>query len=117
MTLERSASLLCHIRAVLRAAIKYGGTTFMDYRNADGRPGGFQHKHRVYNRAGEPCRTCGAPIIRIQAAGRSTHLCPACQPPSRVCRVPSRKPKARASEKTRKVGQFARRREAWVNGA
>ncbi len=72
--------LLRTMRRVLRDAIADGGTTFMDYRNADGRPGGFQRKHRVYNREGEPCRTCKTPIIRITAAGRSSHLCPTCQP-------------------------------------
>ena len=78
---DQSATLLRKIRSVLRSAIKHGGTTFMDYRNADGRPGGFQRKHRVYDRADRPCRTCRTPIIRILAAGRSTHLCPNCQHP------------------------------------
>ncbi|MEE9294966.1 MAG: bifunctional DNA-formamidopyrimidine glycosylase/DNA-(apurinic or apyrimidinic site) lyase [Phycisphaerae bacterium] len=80
LTPGQTALLLHQIRVVLRAAIRLGGSTIMDYRNADGRPGGFQHKHRVYNRESLPCRTCKTPIIRIQAAGRSSHLCPRCQP-------------------------------------
>lgn len=76
------ARLLRCIRSVLTQAIRHNGTTLMDYRDADGSPGSFQRKHRVYGRQGRPCRTCGTPIIRITAAGRSTHLCTTCQPPA-----------------------------------
>lgn len=83
LTPRQSADLLRGMRNVLRAAIRHGGTTFMDYRNADGRPGGFRKKHRVYGLEGLPCGTCKTPIVRIIAAGRSTHLCPRCQRPPR----------------------------------
>jgi len=33
----------------------------------------------VYDREGEPCLRCGAPIRRIVQAGRSTYFCPVCQ--------------------------------------
>ena len=33
----------------------------------------------VYDREGEPCRTCTAPIRRIRQGGRSTYYCPKCQ--------------------------------------
>ena len=77
---ERAVALRRAVRQVLQAAIKHEGSTFLDYRTADGRPGKFQLKHRVYNRAGKPCRACKAAIQRIVAAGRSTHFCPRCQP-------------------------------------
>lgn len=35
---------------------------------------------RVYDREGEPCPGCGAPIQRMIQAQRSTFFCPACQP-------------------------------------
>lgn len=37
----------------------------------------------VYNRAGRPCYTCGAPILstRLGDDARSTFWCPSCQPP------------------------------------
>ncbi|MYM18676.1 hypothetical protein GSY69_01450 [Brevibacterium sp. 5221] len=38
----------------------------------------------VYGRAGEPCRRCGAPIRRLTVAGRTTHVCPRCQPAQRL---------------------------------
>lgn len=34
----------------------------------------------VYDRAGQPCRTCRTPIERIVQGGRSTYFCPHCQP-------------------------------------
>jgi formamidopyrimidine-DNA glycosylase len=68
------------LRRILTAAIRAGGSTLRDYRSANGDEGQFQIKHRVYGRQGRPCPKCGATIIRIQAAGRSSHLCPACQP-------------------------------------
>jgi formamidopyrimidine-DNA glycosylase len=66
-------------RAVLRLAIDHGGTTFLNFANFHGQPGGFRRKLRVYGRTGEPCRECRAPIERIVVGGRSTHFCPRCQ--------------------------------------
>lgn len=34
----------------------------------------------VYDRAGEPCPSCGAPIQRIVQGNRGTWFCPRCQP-------------------------------------
>jgi formamidopyrimidine-DNA glycosylase len=67
------------LRRVLAAAIQAGGSSINDYRGADDNLGFFQFKHRVYDRAGEPCRNCRTKIIRILTAGRGTHLCPRCQ--------------------------------------
>jgi formamidopyrimidine-DNA glycosylase len=67
------------LRAVLREAIRSGGSSISDYITAEGRPGSYQHRHRVYGRAGKPCRCCGATIERCVVAGRGTFICPACQ--------------------------------------
>jgi formamidopyrimidine-DNA glycosylase len=78
---ERVADLLRSVRGVLRSAIAAGGSSLRDYRNADGEPGLFHVRHRVYGREGEPCPNgCGARIRRIVVASRSTHFCPRCQP-------------------------------------
>lgn len=76
---DRVSALLRAIRSTLRRAIRFNGSTLMDYRDADGKEGSFQRLHKVYQREGKPCRTCGTAIRRIQAAGRSTFFCPACQ--------------------------------------
>jgi formamidopyrimidine-DNA glycosylase len=67
------------IKAVLRRAIHHRGSTRRDYRDADGKPGGYQKLHRVYGREAQPCRVCSTKIRRIVLGGRSTHFCPKCQ--------------------------------------
>ena len=76
---------------VLTQAIEKGGSSISDYVDADGRRGFFQFEHRVYQRTGEPCVNCGAPIRRTLVAQRGTHYCPKCQrrleePPRRASR-------------------------------
>ncbi len=68
------------MRRTLHSAIRAGGSTISDYRTPNGERGWFQIRHQVYGLEGEPCRRCKAPIERIQAAGRSSHVCPQCQP-------------------------------------
>jgi formamidopyrimidine-DNA glycosylase len=67
---------------VLEDAIRHEGSTLSDgtYRNALNEAGGYQHHHRVYDRAGERCPTCArGKITRVVQAQRSTYFCPACQ--------------------------------------
>ena len=64
---------------VLRHAIRLGGSSVSDYVDAEGVRGFFQLEHCVYQRTGEPCRTCTTPIRKVIVAGRSTHFCPHCQ--------------------------------------
>jgi len=70
------------IKLTLRRALRHRGSTLRDYVDADGVRGAYQKHHRVYDRAGEPCRSCKTPIERIVLGGRSTHFCPCCQRPS-----------------------------------
>jgi formamidopyrimidine-DNA glycosylase len=74
--LERLGTAL---RRVLEEAVALGGSSISDYRDANGQPGFFQMHHAVYDRAGEPCRVCAAPIKRIVLSGRSSYYCPRCQ--------------------------------------
>jgi len=70
------------VLSVLNEAIRHEGSTLSDgtYRNALNQAGGYQNAHRVYDRQGECCPTCGGPPIRrIVQAQRSTFFCPACQ--------------------------------------
>ena len=64
---------------VLQQAIASGGTTFSNFLNVQGVNGNYGGVAWVYNRAGQPCRTCSTPIQKIKLAGRSTHYCPVCQ--------------------------------------
>ncbi len=76
----KAGRLLRAIKSVLNRAIRFNGSTLLDYRQADGTEGSFQNHHRVYNREGKRCCGCGATIVRIPVAGRSSFVCPACQP-------------------------------------
>ena len=70
------------IGEILNAAIEAGGSTLRDTQYVDtaGQGGWFQVSHRVYDREGQPCLTCGRSVIRkVVAAGRSTSFCPRCQ--------------------------------------
>lgn len=79
LTRERLHRLHTELRAVLKRAIRAGGSSISDYVDADGVRGFFQFEHGVYGREGEPCRVCGTPIRRRVLAGRGTHYCPKCQ--------------------------------------
>jgi formamidopyrimidine-DNA glycosylase len=76
---DRAERLHEAIIAVLTEAIAAGGSSISDYVDAQGRKGLFQLSHRVYQRTGEPCVTCGTPIRRLLVAQRSSHFCPKCQ--------------------------------------
>jgi formamidopyrimidine-DNA glycosylase len=70
------------LREVLENAILHEGSTLSDgtYLNALHQSGGYQHQHRVYDRAGETCPSCRQGTIqRFVQAQRATFYCPACQ--------------------------------------
>lgn len=69
------------VRDVLSEAIRLEGSTLSDgtYRSALNTGGGYQNRHRVYDRAGRPCTSCGRAVVRIIQAQRSTFFCPRCQ--------------------------------------
>ena len=77
----QAEELVDAIKAVLREAIKAGGSSLRDHRRTDGELGDFQHDFRVYDREGGRCprRGCRGVIRRIVQTGRSTFYCPACQ--------------------------------------
>jgi len=79
LTQEKLRKLCRSIPEVLKLGIKYGGTSFRDYRNAQGGLGSFQEKLKVYGRNGLECRKCRSILEKIQVGGRSSHYCPACQ--------------------------------------
>ena len=80
VNLDQARKLNRAIKSTLRRAIRHRGSTLRDYVDADGNGGGFQRLHRVYDRAGLPCRQCRTPVERLVLGGRSTHFCPRCQP-------------------------------------
>jgi len=72
--------LYSSIKKVLKLAIKKRGTTFNNYRDADGNRGNFIKFLKVYGRKGERCKRCRRGVIKkIKHNGRGTHFCLACQ--------------------------------------
>ena len=80
VTTEEATSLHAAIRTVLRAAIRKGGTTIRDYRNAEGGEGAYAARLLVYGREGEACPGCGTAVERLVISNRSAYFCPRCQP-------------------------------------
>ncbi len=87
----QAKSLLDAIRETLTEAINLGSTVPLNYSGNGERDGLFyygsapdapdlyEERLRVYDRAGQPCITCGNAIKRIVQAARSTFYCPHCQ--------------------------------------
>ncbi len=75
----RIQSLARSIQRILARAVRQGGSTLRDYRDAFGQPGTAVQTHRVYGRAGEPCLGCGRVLEGLRIVGRATVCCPGCQ--------------------------------------
>ena len=84
------------VRAVLERGIERQGATLRDYSAPNGAAGRMQDEFAVYGREGEPCSRCGAPIAKLQLAGRGTWFCPDCQPRPRARRRTSSRPRKTA---------------------
>ncbi|WP_225729766.1 MULTISPECIES: bifunctional DNA-formamidopyrimidine glycosylase/DNA-(apurinic or apyrimidinic site) lyase [unclassified Nocardia] len=77
-------ALLTEVGTVMGDALLAGGTSFDAlYVNVNGESGYFERSLAVYGRADEPCRRCGAPILREKFMNRSSYSCPRCQPKPR----------------------------------
>jgi formamidopyrimidine-DNA glycosylase len=77
--LARYDILAAAIRDTLAQAIERGGSTLRDFVGSDGASGYFQLECFVYDRAGLPCRVCGAPVRQLVQGQRSTFYCAHCQ--------------------------------------
>lgn len=79
LTSAESRQLANAIRNVLQGSIRRSGTSFSDFVDSDGNPGENQNHLMVFQRDGQECVTCGAPISRIVQGNRSTFYCCCCQ--------------------------------------
>jgi formamidopyrimidine-DNA glycosylase len=80
ISLKRCQALHTAIIQTLTDALESGGSTLRDYVNATGQPGAYFALHAaVYERQGQPCRTCTTPIRRLVQGQRATYYCPKCQ--------------------------------------
>ncbi len=75
---DHARRLVDAIHTVLNQAIKAGGSSLRDHRQATGELGYFQYHFLVYDREGQKCG-CGGVVKRFTQNGRSTFWCPKCQ--------------------------------------
>lgn len=66
------------IKPVLNKAIKARGSSYIDYRDAQGKKGRYQEMQSAYGLKGKKCkkRGCSGIIEKIVVGGRSAHFCP-----------------------------------------
>jgi len=68
------------IEKIISKSLKYKGTTFRDYRRANGEEGNFSDQLLVFQKKSELCSRCQTGIIKkTRLAGRGTYFCPHCQ--------------------------------------
>jgi formamidopyrimidine-DNA glycosylase len=85
LSAKATLELLSHCRAVMREALRAGGTSFDAlYVNVNGESGYFERSLNVYGREGLPCNRCGTAIRREAFMNRSSFSCPRCQPRPRT---------------------------------
>lgn len=74
------AGIYKSIQSILRKAIRLRGTTFRNFRDGHGQPGGMLRHLMVYGRSGRLCRRCKKGTIqKIRQGSRSSSYCPICQ--------------------------------------
>ena len=76
---KQVGAIAATVPRLLSDAIRWCGTSFSDYRDADDKSGEFQNHLRVYDRVGEKCRVCASAIKRVALGNRSAFYCPTCQ--------------------------------------
>jgi formamidopyrimidine-DNA glycosylase len=65
------------IKPVLNKAIKARGSSYIDYRDAEGKKGNYQNMQNAYGLKGQKCKKRDGGIIqKIKVAGRSACFCP-----------------------------------------
>ena len=76
---QRLIKLYECLTQILKAAIKYRGSTVDTYQDLAGQEGRYINQLRVYGRQNQPCYKCKSPIKKITLSGRGTYFCPECQ--------------------------------------
>lgn len=81
LTKDELSRLAASARRILRDAVARRGSSLRDarYRDLMGALGEYQLRHRVYDRAGQPCTRCGSPVTKIRFGARVAYCCETCQ--------------------------------------
>ena len=79
LTFGDCAAVVSATREIIADAIEHRGSSISDFLDGIGQRGGYQYRHRVYDREGQPCTTCRTPIKAVVIGQRSSFYCPHCQ--------------------------------------
>jgi len=75
---DEVAELWRALRETLQESIDHGGSSWE--LNLCGEKGGWdEHFLHVGYREGQPCPTCGTPVVKIKTGSTSSYICPTCQ--------------------------------------
>ena len=68
------------IKKILKKAVDTRGTSISDFRDPEGRPGGYGNILKVYQKKNKPCSNkCAGTIESFKQGQRTTFWCPKCQ--------------------------------------
>ncbi len=81
INIEEMKKLIKYSKFVLNRAIKFGGSSIRDFKNATGQRGLFQNEFKVYRKENLNClkKNCNNKISKIFISNRSTFFCKSCQ--------------------------------------
>ena len=74
---DQIKDLIKNTRAILKKAIKAGGTTIRSYTSSLGVTGRFQLSLKIHTLS--ECKVCKSEVKKITVGGRGTYYCPKCQ--------------------------------------
>lgn len=72
-------ALYVNLIKILCQAVSARGSSVDNYLDAEGQPGEYVPRLKVYGREGEKCYHCDGTIKKMSLAGRGTYYCPKCQ--------------------------------------
>ena len=76
---EEIKKLYDSILKVLKKGLENGGASELNYVNALGQEGKYQHHFLAYGRDEKKCIRCSGIMKKIVLGGRGTYFCPSCQ--------------------------------------
>ncbi len=81
LNFNECSKIIYFSKKVLLIAIKQGGSSIRDFKNADGNQGTFQDNFKVYSRDGLFCKriNCKGKILKKVITNRSAFFCNTCQ--------------------------------------
>ena len=76
---DETKRLYSSILKVLKKGLENGGASELNFVNALGQEGKYQHHFLAYARDGQKCVRCGSIMQKITLGGRGTYFCEECQ--------------------------------------